>query len=73
MPGACTRAVERKFFQAVLNHEVARGRAEMPALEWSAKIVCNDDIEPGCPVCRNPQRIGHAFGCRLGRIVRAVA
>ena len=73
MAGATARAVERKFFQAVLTHELARERTETAALEWSAKIVCNDDIEPGCPVCRNPQRIGHAFSCRFGRIVRAVA
>ena len=65
-------AAERESFQAALFRYVAAERPEVVALEWSAKVVCDDDIEPGCPVCRNPQRSGHAFSCRLGRIVRAV-
>ena len=69
---AAAHAIPAESFQAVLQAEVARGRAEVIALEWSAKIVCNDDIEPGCPVCRKTKRIGHAFSCRLGAIVRVV-
>jgi len=73
MAGAAARAVERKFFQAVLNHEVARGRAEVVALEWSAQIRCEAGAaEPGCPRCGGPKRIGHEAGCRLGAIVRVV-
>jgi hypothetical protein len=63
---------ERESFQAALFRYVAAERPEIIALEWSAKIVCNDDVEPGCPVCRSPKRSGHAFSCRLGAIVRAV-
>ncbi|KNY21717.1 hypothetical protein [Methylobacterium sp. ARG-1] len=74
MAGSTARAVERKFFQAVLSHEVARGRAEVVALEWSAQIRCEAGTsEPGCPHCGNPQRMGHDAGCRLGAIIRQVA
>ena len=69
---AAAHAIATEPFQAALQAEVSRGRAEVVTLEWSAKIVCNDDIEPGCPVCRNPKRTGHAFSCRLGAIVRVV-
>jgi hypothetical protein len=73
MAGATARAVERKFFQAVLSHEGARGRAEVVALEWSAQIRCEaGTTEPVCPRCGGPRRIGHAAGCRLGAIVRVV-
>ncbi|EIZ83658.1 hypothetical protein WYO_3671 [Methylobacterium sp. GXF4] len=74
MAGSAARAVERKFFQALLSHEVARGRAEIVALEWSAQINCNGGAtELGCPACRFPQRMGHAARCRLGAIIRQVA
>ena len=60
----------RTAFDAALHAEVARGRQELRALEWSVPVPGR---EPSCSCCGGWQRVGHAASCRLGAIIRAVS